>query len=479
LAVPLADAISSPLILLAVLLLTLGVYAPTLNDWFAGDDIWFLRGAKTTGFWSYTLESFDFRETNPANEINRYRPLYPVFWRIQYEFFGMNATGYHVVLVALHLANTALVWFIAKRLFHVGWAANLAALIFALHPAYADAVTWLSGGNRTVAAFSLLLCVASFMVYRSATRWRFAWYAGSLIAFVAAILLHSSALGVAMVLPAYAALIHGKPRDALRPTFWLPFLPFLLAAAGLGGVQAWVRNHLEAEGQFAVGPHQFEVMGEYLSFAVVPVFASGTDVVEPWRPIVERAQSIALVAMIGLGVILIAHRRLWTLGLLASGWLIVALLPDTTLDFPVQGRLLYMPGVAIALFLVAIVRAGGAGLGDGVKAHATLLAPLAVLAVLIPALFLTVDHASDTSVGGDESQRFTRELRQDVPSIPEGGAIFVVNPPANLYVFGQSPLEALVEIYYGPRDVHIIQEKHVTKIEESMGTSDRLFHFHP
>jgi hypothetical protein len=401
-----------------------------------------------------------------------------MFWRIQYELFGMNAVGYHVVLVALHLANTALVWFIAKRLFNVGWAANLAALIFALHPAYVDAVTWLSGGNRTVAALPLLGCVASFIAYRSATRWRSAWYAASLVAYLAAILLHSSALGVALVLPAYAAFVDGKPRDALRPSFWLPFLPFFLAALAMTGIQVWVRDHLDTRAEFEFGWHQYRVLGQYLGFAFVPVFAASTDIFDdPWRTAFEGLQGIASVAAIVLAVWLLASRRWWGLGLLTFGWLIVALLPDSTFDFPVQGRLLYMPGIAFALFIVTIVVAIEALLTESVRRQLALIAPVVMLVVLLPTVLLTIDHTADVSSRADGNQRFARELRKAVPDIPEGGALYIANPPLNLYIFGLSPLEALVEIYYGKRAVQRITPGEVESITPSLGEDDRLFVF--
>jgi hypothetical protein len=397
---------------------------------------------------------------------------------LQYELFGMNAAAYHVTLLVLHMANTALVWFIARRLFDAGWAANLAALIFALHPAYADAVTWLSGGNRTVAALPLLACVACFIMYRSANRWRLAWYAASVIAFVSAILLHSSALGIAVVLPAYAAFVDGKPRDALRPSFWWPFVPFIVIAGMMTFIQIWVRDHLGTEDQFSFGWHQYRLLGQYLGFAFVPVFTAGIDAFDdPWRTGLEGLQGLASVAALGLAVWLIASRRWWGLGLLTFGWFVVGLLPDTTLDFPLQGRLLYMPGPALALFVAAVAVAAGALLNRDVQPVAGIVAVVVVLLALGPVLLLTLDHRNDTSVGPDEAERFTQQLREAVQSVPEGGTLYVADPPLNLRVFGQSPLEALVEIYYGKRRVLIIERDEAAARESSLDASDRIFVF--
>ncbi|MEX0785052.1 MAG: hypothetical protein WD939_00295, partial [Dehalococcoidia bacterium] len=236
---------SSRLLLPAVLLLAFAVYAPTLNDYFAGDDIWFLHSADTISVGDYIQTSFDYRDTGSLPELNRYRPLYPVAWRLQYEVFGLHAFGYHAVLVALHLASVAVVWAIALRLTRRAWAAGLAALIFAVHPGYADAVTWLSGGNRVFATFPLLLCVLSFMKYLHDDTAKARNYVAACAAFLAAVLLHPAAVGLAVILSAYAFLVARPPGDALRPGAWLPLAPFVLAAIALSSIHVWVRSHLD------------------------------------------------------------------------------------------------------------------------------------------------------------------------------------------------------------------------------------------
>ena len=140
----------------AILTITLAVYATTLNDWFLADDFWFMRSAEHESFVDYAITSLDFREINALPDFNRYRPLYPIAWYAQHEVFGLTAWPYHVVLVGMHLACVWLVWLIARRLLKEMWTANLAALVFGLHPVYAEAVSWLSGGNRVFATLPFL-----------------------------------------------------------------------------------------------------------------------------------------------------------------------------------------------------------------------------------------------------------------------------------------------------------------------------------
>src|SRR5262245_28911973 len=97
------DVFSSRWMLGVILLLTFAAYAPTLNDFFVGDDTWFLRSAQTQPLGDYTLKVFDYREVGTLPELNRYRPLYPLAWRLQYEMFGLQPLYYRAVVLAAHL----------------------------------------------------------------------------------------------------------------------------------------------------------------------------------------------------------------------------------------------------------------------------------------------------------------------------------------------------------------------------------------
>ena len=468
---------SSRWMLAVILLLAFAAYAPTLNDWFVGDDFWFLRASQSSSVSEYTKRVFDPSQTSFDGELNRYRPLYPLAWRLQYEAFGLHASYYHAVVVGLHLACAVLAWFVFRRLFSLpgeAWLANLATLIFAIHPAYADAVAWLSGGNRVFAAFPYIASLLLFMKYRDASERRpWLMYAGSLLAYVAAMLTHSSAITLAAVLVLYTFLIVGQPRDALRPRAWLPFVPFLLAATGEWGIQLYERQHIGVDG-FRFGFHMFANYGGYLGLLVVPV-----ETVINTSQIEEFAEKVQLFAspILLLVALAAAYRRpFWGLAIFAVAWFFLALLPDSTFVAGRYGRIMYTPGLAGALWLVVVMLFVRDLLSSDWRARTVVAAPYVLVALLLPATALTYARTRGTSAGAASFERFAHVLQAEGPRVPSGGTLYVSGAPAFGPFSPDSHLVSLVQLYYGDIRVEIV---HPGELPPVLGPDDRAYAYTP
>ena len=119
---------------------------------------------------------------------------------------GFGTAGFHVVNVMLHAINALLVreivMALAPRLGISSSAVPLfAAMLFALHPAQTEAVTYLAGRSVSLMALFLLLCVWFHVIAEQrAAPWR--WRALSVIAFILALAAKENAwaLPVALVL---------------------------------------------------------------------------------------------------------------------------------------------------------------------------------------------------------------------------------------------------------------------------------------
>lgn len=431
-------------------------------------------------------QSFDYRDPRPVPEFNEYRPLYLVTFRAEYSLFGLNAVGYHAVNLAVHLLAVVLLWFVARRLTQRTWAAHLAAAVFALHFAYGYAVKWVANGNTPMATVLYLLAFLMFMKYADTGPRRFWYYAGFLLSFVGALLYHQITMPLAVVLPAWYFLLRRRPADALRPASWLPFVPLALVMIPYVAINAWVREHyVNLSTGFQLGRHTYDNYIDYLSISKYPRAAQSS----------LRPQAAAVVLLLS-GALLTQWRWSW-LSVFAAFWFYAALAPDSLLGLGAFARLLYLPGPALAILVTTaamrLVDLASTGLPKALLRPLRQAAPfLASLTVLAAAVLLIKGHSitSKTFAGTDNTigkqaaanHALIDELRAVIPTIPSGGVLYVANPPFNLVIFNDDPLDNLVELYYGEVEVKSVPLKeppfwNVAQTQAALRPQDRLFVF--
>jgi hypothetical protein len=89
-----------------------------------------------------------------------YRPLATLSYALTARLAGLNPFFFHLLDAAGHAANAALVLLIGFELCRSLPAAAAGALLFALHPAQAESVSYISGARPSV--FSLLFCLLAW-----------------------------------------------------------------------------------------------------------------------------------------------------------------------------------------------------------------------------------------------------------------------------------------------------------------------------
>jgi len=128
----------------------------------------------TRPFWGFYMD----RGSEPSNY---YRPVFGIFYSLVARGFGLQPAAYHAASVALHLAVTLLVAFGALRLLpgRRGEIAALAAgLLFAVHPAHAEAVAWVGDQVDPLTALFALPALYSYLSRKDRGDW--AGWAGPL-----------------------------------------------------------------------------------------------------------------------------------------------------------------------------------------------------------------------------------------------------------------------------------------------------------
>ncbi len=130
-----------------------------IHDTFLSDDWDFLRIVSTE---EYPLSHYFLSNYTGTHEGGSYRPMVNVFWTIGYNLFGFESEGFHILMIALHAANTILLFSLLKHLPFLQaenrkWFALVAATIFASLPNHSEPVIWIASANDLLATFFSLL----------------------------------------------------------------------------------------------------------------------------------------------------------------------------------------------------------------------------------------------------------------------------------------------------------------------------------
>ena len=221
-------------------------YLPALRGGFIWDDDTFLtqNGAIKAAdglyrFW-FTTQAPDYWPVT-------YSPLW-LEWRV----WAMHAFGYHAMNLALHIADSLLLWNVLRRMKIPG--AYFAAFMFAVHPVNVETVAWITQRKNLMA-----------MLFALATTWAFLkteiaspspvpptsarrslreggspvlWYFLSLLAFILAMLSKGS---VAMLPVMLLGMIAWHRRLRLKDMALM--LPFFLVSAVLVLTDIWFQKH--------------------------------------------------------------------------------------------------------------------------------------------------------------------------------------------------------------------------------------------
>jgi protein O-mannosyl-transferase len=102
---------------------------------------------------------------------------HPVTWlshMADISLFGLNPAGHHLVNVALHAVNAALLFLVLCSLSGALWCSAVVAALFALHPLHVESVAWIAERKDVLSTFFwmlTLLCYAWYLKRPGALRY--------------------------------------------------------------------------------------------------------------------------------------------------------------------------------------------------------------------------------------------------------------------------------------------------------------------
>jgi Flp pilus assembly protein TadD len=168
---------------------------------------------------------------------NAYRPTLLIWLRLNDVLFGPHVWGWHLSLVAAHVAVTFLVYRLGARLTSDTWIAAVGALIFGLHPIHTETVAVASWADQPLSTFFMLGTFLAWLRSREAGR-KGLWFAGSLALCAVALLSKESSLMLPILVGGYAWIYNRTSgREAPRAEFG--FFPRVRSALG-ASIPYWV-----------------------------------------------------------------------------------------------------------------------------------------------------------------------------------------------------------------------------------------------
>ncbi len=255
------------------------------------------------------------------------RPLLKLSYALSWSVGGGGTYAFHAVNVMLHAANVLLVWQVLRTLFErmgvagEGFAAFAAALLFALHPAHTEAVTYLSGRSSSMMAFFYLASLLAYL--RGAPRWV------SPALFLAALATKEVAVTLPFALLLCEALDVRRPFD-LRAALRRQALHWGVLGLGLALMAALPRYREMLEASLALRPFadQLALQTGAIARHVGVLILAVPPNIDPQVAAVPPIAGLAVIAAIAVGCALLRVQPWYALALL---WFFLHLAPTNSL----------------------------------------------------------------------------------------------------------------------------------------------------
>ena len=367
---------------IALLLLIIGVYLPSMHGQFLMDDEakilfnpdirdWNHLGAKLIHRYeqsrTYDEKVQAFQHNDPS------RPV--VFWTfaLNYHFGKLDVFGYHLVNVLLHCFNTLLLWLLSfyiwrllfnKQSLFFSW---LVAAIFALHPINTGTVSYIFSRSDLLATFFFLLALLLFYATFRGERRRYGLYALSLVCFILSLCSKQSSATFPLAMLAFDVMLVSNfsldglsRRKFLHLGYWLMLAGYLIARycyfGQMGDLEAWAPWPAY---NYAI-TQPFSLV-KYLQLLLVPVGLCLDHGIDAAQSIAEPKILLSMLVVIALGVgVYRAYRKRTEpnkLVLFYAAWFVLAIAPTSTFlpttAVLVENRM-YLPGVAWAGLFVLV-----------------------------------------------------------------------------------------------------------------------------
>lgn len=153
-----------------IVFLVLGIYYPAISGGINSvDDIHIID--------AYGINShISVKDIFLPSRSYYYRPIIELSYYLDHRLWDLDASFMHLENILLHTLNSVLVFLVAKKVAEIAKSGNnefplFSALLFALHPANTEAVSWIAGRTDPLATFFVLLSTYFLLTGLAKNKW--------------------------------------------------------------------------------------------------------------------------------------------------------------------------------------------------------------------------------------------------------------------------------------------------------------------
>lgn len=297
------------------------------------------------------VENSSFRGIGPSQwawawktyHLGVWQPLAWLLFGVEWCWAGLAPRTYHLVSLALHLLNCALLYGIIVRLLGLGagspqardgsWSriyAAVATLLFAVHPLRVETVAWVSAQPYLPAVFFYLLAILAYLRAHACGQARRAWLLVVILCYAVAVLFKAVAVTlppVLLILDYYALGRRGWRAWAEKAPLILIALPVCLWAAAAKDFNAsrapFHEFDLNARLAHAAYGLTFYLTKTFVPRNLSPYYSLPKDI-----SLASGRFAIAAIAVAAVSIFAVTKRRKWPAFLAAWMAYLVILLPN-------------------------------------------------------------------------------------------------------------------------------------------------------
>lgn len=395
-----------------------------MDAYFVGDDFGAIRlYSQKPPLHFLTLFTTPWTETIYGQWDDELRPFQALTYQINSLWGASSPVPYHATTLLIHLVTSILVFVMARAVAGTTFlGSTFAGVAFAVLPAHAETVAWISGrGDSLFALFYVLAALTYAMWRKTGLRW---WYGGCIGAFAAALFTKQSGITLLGLLVVYDLLVERRTVRALWSSI-LVYAPFAGLTVGFLVLRYILFGNAVRENFFT--SEIFRSVG-VLQGSHLLLLLAGAD------SAVDEGLTAALgwaVMIVAAGVVL-RELRLSSAGespitrgravFFGPAWWLVTTAPLVVTY--VSPRHLYLTGVGVAVLLAMAFDALWAKRGAVWRA-ASLSMGIGLISFFVARLQPAV---GEWRIAGDLSRAITRDVVNEAAARPQGSLLLLGAP---------------------------------------------------